>query len=326
MVDLVEIANLSQRREFATNEENTKSFLIEPFFKILGYDVHNPKHVANEETTDDGGRIDYLFNTDSGKIAVEAEEVGKKLNSSAHGIHQAKQYLNSHPDYKMAIATDGITYLFFSDFEQQDYADTNPFKSIDITSLTDEDVVFLQNVTRDKFDIDRLKIDFKSSKQIEQVAKLISDNLEYPSDDFVNYLIKNSIDKKPKKSKNEEYRDIVVAAIERVNGLPENSQIEGVADQNQEPFSFSIITGVNPTDAYRNFFKKYLDKLKKITLTNENASGSIDKLLGSKPAKDPKNSEQLDDLFLFTHGDTSTKMSRVKRLAEKLNIKVDLQW
>ena len=67
--------------EIAAMEASTKSSLIEPLLRCLGYDTGHPQQVSLEVLTELGGRIDYVLTGLSNvKIAVEAKKAGTTLS------------------------------------------------------------------------------------------------------------------------------------------------------------------------------------------------------------------------------------------------------
>ena len=76
----------SQRIKFLDTEEATKTSLVLPFIKLLGYDYHDPTEVIPEFTADlgtkRGEKVDYaLIHSGNPAILVECKTYGSPLES-----------------------------------------------------------------------------------------------------------------------------------------------------------------------------------------------------------------------------------------------------
>ena len=79
------------------SEQETKNNLIEPFFKMLGYDIDCIEDIKTEVTCDFANKekVDYeiMFNSKP-IILVEAKKVSHKLN--AQNINQLYRYFKGN--------------------------------------------------------------------------------------------------------------------------------------------------------------------------------------------------------------------------------------
>ena len=104
------------------NEEETKMYLIFPFFKYLGYSVFSPKDAAFEYECDmhekGNRRVDCAI-LQNGKpiIIIEAKPFGEQLSS--HWGQLKSYFISSGAEY--AILTNGLTYNVF----EKSQIDTN---------------------------------------------------------------------------------------------------------------------------------------------------------------------------------------------------------
>lgn len=119
----------------AGNEQATKQSLIGPLFTLLGYDLTDPRECRPEYRADFGKErsvkpVDWAFLRD-GKPSffVEAKEVGRKL---AGFDEQLADYFAKSPEVKLGILTNGQHWRFFTDLENANVMDREPFVRWDV--------------------------------------------------------------------------------------------------------------------------------------------------------------------------------------------------
>lgn len=188
---LQELSNkISKMREFLQTEEATKNALVMPFINILGYDIFNPLEVIPEFTADvgikKGEKVDYAIQKD-GKIIMlfECKHCGGELN-----VNHASQLFRyfSVTEARIAVLTNGIVYKFFTDLEAPNRMDEKPFLEVNLLELNNSNVVELKKLTRSSFDIDNLMTTAGELKYMRQIKRLLSEQLDNPSDEFVKFV------------------------------------------------------------------------------------------------------------------------------------------
>lgn len=111
------------------------------FFQLLGYDVFNPLEFCPEYTADigikKGEKVDYaiLMGKDP-VILIEAKSVNKKLDRHSS---QLFRYFVSTPA-KFAILTNGIEYKFYTDLDDTNKMDKEPFLDINLLNIKDAEI------------------------------------------------------------------------------------------------------------------------------------------------------------------------------------------
>jgi predicted type IV restriction endonuclease len=139
---LVHARTVVDRAGRAQSEEATKQFLILPFLQLLGYDPLDPDEVIPEADASFSdkfkNRVDYAISKEGVPvIAVEAKKVGS-LSEANRG--ELKGYYNAVPTVKLGILTDGVIYQLFSDTEQENLMDNEPFAVVDLAKVAQEQV------------------------------------------------------------------------------------------------------------------------------------------------------------------------------------------
>ncbi len=195
-------------------EEATKNALILPFLRALGYDPFDP-HEVNPEFTADVGikrneKVDYAICLEGEPvILVECKCQGTNL---ARYSSQLFRYFSVTPA-RVAILTDGLTYRFYSDLVLPNKLDETPFLDVRLENVTAEEAEQLAWFSKALFNIDSILSvaeDLRYSKAIrDHFGNLIAE----PTDDFLKMLIEPVYQGRFRSSVLEQYRPIVVRAI-----------------------------------------------------------------------------------------------------------------
>lgn len=168
-------------------EEATKNALIMPFIAALGYDVFDPMEVVPEFIADHGikkgEKVDYAIVKDEKIIMIwECKRCGGDLSVS--NASQLFRYFGV-TETRVAVLTNGVQYRFFSDLEAANKMDEVPFLEVDMTALNESVVTELKKLTKPAFNIDELLSGAADLKYTREIKRLLSEQLEAPSDEFV---------------------------------------------------------------------------------------------------------------------------------------------
>ena len=128
-------------------EEATKTSLIMPFFRILGYDVFNPNEFMPEFVADvglkKGEKVDYAIKLDNEPvILVECKSINEKLEKHDSQLYR---YFGT-TTAKFAILTNGIVYRFYTDIDELNKMDEAQIRQIlkdEIDNPSEELVKFI---------------------------------------------------------------------------------------------------------------------------------------------------------------------------------------
>lgn len=200
-----------------TNEEGTKTSLILPLFKILGYDIENPQKMIPEYTVEND-RVDYSIMQDNAPLLfIEAKSVKEDLNKHKE---QAKKYFNNS-DTKIICLTNGLTYNFYSDINKDNIMDDEPFLSFDIEKITDFEIRYLKNLSIDNFTMENY------SDVVYQIkaTEFIRHQLENPSDEFIRFVANNISNKKKTKKFLEKVKKLIFGSVKDVLSVISNGKI-----------------------------------------------------------------------------------------------------
>lgn len=194
-VDEVKVLG-TRSRELASKlgtEEATKTALILPFIRLLGYDIFNPTEVIPEFQAEAGvkkdQRVDYaLLKDENPIILIEAKAYNEPL--SEEHADQLKRYFPFVKTAKIGILTNGHQYKFFTDLEEENVMDNSPYMEFDIENPSLDLLPKLQELRKDKFDDERAVRVAEQLKYTGQFKVLLAKQLDAPEEDFVRFFAK----------------------------------------------------------------------------------------------------------------------------------------
>lgn len=175
-----------------TNEEQTKNALIMPFFQMLGWDVFNPLEFIPEFVADvgikKGEKVDYAIKVnDEPVILIEAKSITENLEKHDS---QLFRYFGTTSS-KFGILTNGRFYKFYTDLDEQNKMDSEPFLTIDVENLRDNQLSELAKFKKAQFDIDNIMSSAEELKYLNITKDYLSEQLESPSDELVKLFLEN---------------------------------------------------------------------------------------------------------------------------------------
>lgn len=174
-------------------EEATKNTLIMPFLNALGYDVFNPLEVVPEYTPEKGfkkdEKVDYAIIKDNSPIIlVECKRIDDdKLDIKKHGAQLFRYFTASKA--KFIIFTNGIVYKFFSDVEEPNILDKEPFFVFNLLNFKPNQIKTLEAFKKDTFNIEEAFSNAGDLKYIRAFEQVIEETYRNPSDEFVKFML-----------------------------------------------------------------------------------------------------------------------------------------
>ena len=185
-------SRFAERTDHLDTEEATKNALVLPFLQMMGYSIFDPTEVVPEFTADvglkKGEKVDYALMQD-GKpaILIECKIYGNNLDQAE--ISQLTRYFTV-TDARFGILTDGVIYRFFADLDQPNVMDKKPFFEFNMLDFTEAEVEELKRFTKASFNLDEIVDAARELKYTTEIKRLISYELENPSEEFVYFIVK----------------------------------------------------------------------------------------------------------------------------------------
>ena len=205
---------LDQVRDQIATEEATKTALILPFIRELGYDIFNPAEVVPEFTADvgikKGERVDYaIFRDGKPIILFECKPIGAKLDSYSSQLYRYFSVTNA----RIAILTDGVEYRFFSDLTEPNRLDSTPFFVFSLDKIKKDDAIRLEQFSKPRFDLAEVLADAENLKLRSAIRTHISREFSSPSEDFIRHFAEPIHTGRMTQAVLEKYSVLVRAAI-----------------------------------------------------------------------------------------------------------------
>lgn len=204
-----------ERKSHIVNEEMTKQALIIPFLQKLGYDVFNPLEVRPEYVSDfgtkKGEKVDYaIFKNGFPIIFIEAKSVNEKLEKHSSQLYR---YFNATPDVKIAMITNGVNYHFYTDLNQDNIMDNEPFFTFSMDNLTNTDLETIESFSKDQFDAEKLVKYAEELVYMSNLNSTLKELFRNPTDEFLRFLIKDFSSSRITSNVLDRFRPIVKKAI-----------------------------------------------------------------------------------------------------------------
>lgn len=195
-------------------EEATKTAIIMPFFSMLGYDVFNPMEFVPEFTADvgikKGEKVDYAIIKDGAPvILIECKSISEKLDKHDS---QLFRYFGT-TSAKFAVLTNGQYYKFYTDLDNSNKMDEDPFLTINILDIRDNQVAELKKFCKSVFDIDSIFSTASELKYAHEFKEIFTAQLEQPSDDFIRFFLQGCYSGAKTQNVLERFRPILRKAL-----------------------------------------------------------------------------------------------------------------
>lgn len=193
LIDALQViaANARKQRAKLLNEAATKTVLVNPFIRALGYDTSNIDEVQPEYTADvgvkKGEKVNYAILKDGKPIMLfECKRCGADLDSEY--ADQLYRYF-SVTQAKIAVLTDGVIYRFYTDLEEKNKMDQKPFMEFDLMNIQDALVLELKKLTKSAFNLDVVLPFMEELKYTKEIKRILGEQLSSPSEQFVAFFV-----------------------------------------------------------------------------------------------------------------------------------------
>jgi hypothetical protein len=189
------IALLEKNKDHVFTEEATKNAMVMPFLHVLGYNVFDPTEVIPEYTADigikKGEKVDYAiaFNKEP-SILIEVKNARTVLQPKI--MSQLLRYFGVTKSI-FAILTNGIQYQFFSDLNEKNIMDINPFLTVDLVpSIRDSEIAEIRKFHKNHFDVDKILSSAIELKYTGELKRYLKQQIKEPDEEFLKFFIKKT--------------------------------------------------------------------------------------------------------------------------------------
>ncbi|PCC71280.1 hypothetical protein SAMN02745121_00820 [Nannocystis exedens] len=186
---------IRKRLPHVHGEESTKQALILPFIGALGYDIYDPTEIRPEYVADfakkrPGGppeKVDYAIHlAGTPVIFVECKSADVSLHNFSG---QLARYFNATPACPVAVLTNGVKYLFFTDLEERNILSEKAFFEFDILSFTEADVEVLETFSRERFNPSGVREQAEEIIYTSKISGYIGSILRNPPESFTRFVL-----------------------------------------------------------------------------------------------------------------------------------------
>ncbi|MDI9349572.1 MAG: type I restriction enzyme HsdR N-terminal domain-containing protein [Candidatus Symbiobacter sp.] len=175
-------------------EEATKSALVVPFIRALGYDDTDPKDVIPEYDADikgkKGEKVDYILRKNGQNILlIECKKISTDLAKDHKA--QLKRYFEQ-TGCKFGLLTNGIDYHFFTELDKPNVMDEEPFFTFSLPQIKPKQIEALRQFAKESFDGDKIRDEATVLKYSSKFFAYISQQLKEPTEEFTKFVIKQN--------------------------------------------------------------------------------------------------------------------------------------
>jgi len=232
LIDLAE--RVDQIRDQVTTEEATKTSLVLPFLRELGYDIFNPAEVVPEFTADvgvkRGEKVDYAVCVNgSPAVLIECKPIGAKLDSYSSQLYRYFSVVNA----RIAILTDGVEYRFYSDLKQPNRLDEKPFYTLDLDRIRKEDGERVLQFAKSTFNLDSILQEAESLQLRLAIRSHFARELNDPSEEFVRHFADPLHDGRMVQAVVDRFRVLVRAALADYMADSVERRLQGALQSNR---------------------------------------------------------------------------------------------
>ena len=239
---------VSMLKDTITTEEATKMSLIVPMFQILGYDVFNPLEFCPEYTADvgikKGEKVDYaILENGQPNILIECKSCSETLDK--HSSQLFRYFGTSQA--KFGILTNGIIYRFYTDLEEANKMDLVPFLELNVLNLKDSSISELKKFCKENFDKDKIFSTAEELKYSSLIKSVLNSEFDYPSEDFVRFILTNIYDGQKNQRIIEKFTPVVKKAFSSFVNEIVNNKISSALSKDTDEQEVQEIPSIEPS-------------------------------------------------------------------------------
>lgn len=264
------IDRLEMLKDTVQTEEATKMSLIVPFFQLLGYDVFNPLEFCPEYTADvgikKGEKVDYaILVKNEPVILIEAKAANRRLDK--HSSQLFRYFVTTSA--KFAILTNGIIYKFYTDLEETNKMDKEPFLEINLLNLKDSQIAQLAKFKKEELNIADILDSASLLKYNNLFKNYIEQQFQNPTDEMVKLFLQPIYKGAKTQTVIEKFRPILKKALHDYLNEMVNEKLQSAINSTStsgilEPGSLTTEDEWSAFSLIKNLLKDTLD-INKIT-------------------------------------------------------------
>ncbi len=176
--------HILSQKDFLDTEEATKTSIINPFLRLLGYKVMDvtevrPEFPAGPGTSKDD-KVDYAIMKEEKPIMIfECKKCNEDLDRHYNQLCRYFAFTKA----RIGVLTNGVVYRFYSDIDETNKMDQRYFLEFNILEHADDSnmVSELKKFTKESFDINEMSVKARSLKYAGEIKNILREQLENPT-------------------------------------------------------------------------------------------------------------------------------------------------
>jgi hypothetical protein len=191
--------------------------------------VFDPLEVTPELIADvgtkKGEKVDYAILKDGKPIILfECKKCGGDLSIN----HASQLFRYFHvTEARFGVLTNGITYRFFTDLEQQNKMDEKPFLEFNVLDFKDQEIDELKKFAKSAFDVDAIMTTASELKYTRSIQNTLAEWMVNPSEEFVRLVSADLLNgKKFTSSAKDRFTEITKRAFHQLIGDRINERLK----------------------------------------------------------------------------------------------------
>ena len=206
-------AKIPEIKRNCSTEEGTKHSIILPFIQLLGYNIFDPKEVVPEVDCDirrNGDKVDYVIQHNCEHLMlIECKHWTKDLD---YYTSQLRGYFVASKAH-FGLLTNGVEYRFFSDLDNANLMDENPFLVVNMEQLTKEGLNGLKLFCKDTFNVHYVMTKGRELKCMKELREAVASELSDPSFEFITHFARRIYGQVPSKAFREQMKPMLIKVI-----------------------------------------------------------------------------------------------------------------
>ena len=177
------------------NETQTRDYLIECFFEILGYDKYDFNHEYSLQIgTGKVQKVDMAINVRNSRkspdILIECKKATQNLTENNY--NQLAGYYKFHKESKIGILTNGIIYKFYCrSLSNKNELHKKPFLEFNISDFDSNDIEKLVVFYKTNINIDQILKDSEEIYFLDSFNEGLYKTLYKPKKEFIKLIYNN---------------------------------------------------------------------------------------------------------------------------------------
>lgn len=234
------------------NETQTRDYLIESFFNILGYDKYDYNHEYSLEIEKGKvKKVDMAIRVEgrrSPDILIECKKATQNLTDSHY--QQLAGYYNFHKDSKIGILTNGIIYKFFCrSLSNRNELHKDPFIEFNLNDYDSNDIEKLVTFYKTNIVVNQILHDSEEIYFLDNFNNGLFKTLHKPERDFIKLVYTNMGGGKMMDKTTERIYSLINSislseVVEKIRISESKDSTDGILTNSEELKAFNIIKTV----------------------------------------------------------------------------------